>query len=150
MHSTEPATHRAAQSGERLHNDLYGGGGTLPGVGGYRYGSVVIDDASRMRFPIVLKTKVQICDELPMVIKRIEIHTGRNPIFQQRSKHIAVTYHYTRDLIEQKEIKLEFKSPQDMIADGLTKPPGRVAFRKFVELQGLTNVEAATSKVEKI
>ena len=77
FHSTEPATHRASQPGERLHNDLYRGGGTLPGVGGYRYGSVVIDDATRMRFPIVLKSKDQICEELPIIMQRIAVHTGR-------------------------------------------------------------------------
>lgn len=38
------------------------------------------------------------------------IKLAENPIFQRRSKHIAVRYHYTRDLIEQKEIKLEYKS----------------------------------------
>lgn len=35
VHSKEPPTHRAKLPGERFHNDLFGGGNTLPGVGGY-------------------------------------------------------------------------------------------------------------------
>ena len=76
VHSTEPPTHRATLPGERLHNDLFGGGNTLSGIGGYHYGSVVIDDATRVRFPILLKTKDAICDELSTIINRIETETG--------------------------------------------------------------------------
>ena len=77
VHSTAPPTHRSKLPGERLHNDLFGGGNTLPGVGGYPYGSVLIDNATRIRFPIVvLKTKDGICDEIPVVVNRIKAQTG--------------------------------------------------------------------------
>ena len=71
------------------------------------------------------------------------IKLAENPIFQRRSKHISIRYHYTRDLIQQGEIKLEYKGTQEMIADGLTKPLGPVAFEKFVDLLGLTSVDTA-------
>jgi hypothetical protein len=32
-----------------------------------------------------------------------------NSIFQKRTKHIAVKYHYTKDLISQREIKLKYR-----------------------------------------
>ena len=73
------------------------------------------------------------------------IKLAENPIFQRRSKHISIRYHYTRDLIQKGEIKLEYKSTQDMIADGLTKPLGPIAFEKFVESLGLTSVVTATT-----
>ncbi len=38
-----------------------------------------------------------------------------NLIFQKRTKHIVVKYHYTRNLISQKVIKLKFKSTAEMI-----------------------------------
>lgn len=38
------------------------------------------------------------------------IKLAENPVFQKRSKHIAVKYHYTRDLIWQGEIGLEYKN----------------------------------------
>ena len=71
------------------------------------------------------------------------IKLAENPIFQKRSKHIAVKYHYTRDLIQTGEIALEYKKTQEMIADGLTKPLGPIAFKEFVKCLGLmTEVEA--------
>lgn len=70
------------------------------------------------------------------------IKLATNPIFQQRTKHIAVKFHYTRDLIQQGEISLEYRPTGEMIADGLTKPLGRVAFGKFVTALGLKSVKS--------
>ena len=77
------------------------------------------------------------------------IKLAENPIFQRRSKHISIRYHYTRDLIQQGEIKLEYKGTQEMIADRLTKPLDPVAFKKFVDLLGLTSVDTAVSTEKK-
>jgi hypothetical protein len=44
-----------------------------------------------------------------------------NSIFQKRTKHIVVKYHYTRDLISQRAIKLEYRFTAKMIADDLIK-----------------------------
>ena len=48
----------------------------MPGVSEYRYESVVIDDATKTRFPILLKTKDEIGDELPTVINCIKTETN--------------------------------------------------------------------------
>ena len=75
------------------------------------------------------------------------IKLAENPIFQKRSKHIAVKYHYTRDLIQSGEITLQYKKTQEMIADGLTKPLGPIAFKEFVKCLGLTTeAEAVAAK----
>ena len=71
------------------------------------------------------------------------IKLAENPIFQRRSKHIAVRYHFTRDLIQQGEIELAYRSTQDMVADGLTKPLGPVKFAQFVKGLGLRTVGSA-------
>lgn len=73
------------------------------------------------------------------------IKLAENPIFQKRSKHIAVKYHYTRDLIQSGEISLQYKMTQEMIAEGLTKPLGPIALKEFVKLLGLTT-EAEPAK----
>lgn len=57
------------------------------------------------------------------------INLANNPVFQKRTKHIAVKYHYTRDLSGQKEIKLRYQPTKDTIADGLTKPLGPILSR---------------------
>lgn len=69
------------------------------------------------------------------------IKLANNPIFQKRSKHIAIKYHYTRDLIKEGELTLEYRSTQEMIADGLTKPLGTTKFAQFVKMLGLTSME---------
>ena len=53
------------------------------------------------------------------------IALARNPVFHDRSKHIDIQYHYTRDLVKEKRIKLEYVPTKDMLADLLTKslPP---------------------------
>lgn len=48
-------------------------------------------------------------------------------------KHIAVKYHYNRDLIQSGKIILQYKKTQEMIADGLTKSLSPIAFKEFVK-----------------
>jgi hypothetical protein len=61
------------------------------------------------------------------------IKLANNSIFQKRTKHIVVKYHYTRDLISQGVIKLEYRPTAEMIADGLTKSLGFVQFKRFID-----------------
>ncbi len=56
-----------------------------------------------------------------------------NSIFQKRTKHIVVKYHYTRDLISQRVIKLKYRPTAEMIADGLTKSLESVQFKRFID-----------------
>lgn len=119
VHSTEPATHRAAEPGERLHNGLYGGGGTLPGVGGHRHGSVVVDDATRIRFPIVLKTKDQICEELPIIMKQIEVHKGR-PVKSVRTDD-GPEFARLKAYFDEKGVFREKSAPYTQDQDGVSE-----------------------------
>ena len=68
------------------------------------------------------------------------IKLAETPLFQKRSKHIAIRYHYIRDLIKQGDISLQYRSTKEMIADGFTKPLGLIAFKEFVTSLGLTTV----------
>ena len=71
------------------------------------------------------------------------IKLAKNPIFQKQSKNIAIKYHYTRDIIQAREITLKYKKTKEMIADSLTKPLGPIAFKQFVKCLGLmTEMEA--------
>lgn len=58
------------------------------------------------------------------------IALAENPESHSRSKHIGVQYHYSRQLIEYKKIKLNYCPTEDMLADVLTKPLGARAFRE--------------------
>ena len=45
-----------------------------------------------------------------------------NPEFHARSKHIDVQYHYTRELVEDGVVNIEYIPTAEMAADCLTKP----------------------------
>ncbi len=60
----------------------------------------------------------------PMVVNadnQGSIALAKNPVFHDRSKHIDIQYHYTRDLVKQEKIQLSYVPTKDMLADVLTK-----------------------------
>jgi hypothetical protein len=61
-----------------------------------------------------------------------------NLIFQKRTKHIAVKYHYTRDLISQEKIKLKYRLIAQMIADDLIKSLKSIQFKRFIDQLEMT------------
>ncbi len=66
------------------------------------------------------------------------IKLANNSIFQKRTKHIVVKYHYTRDLISQKTIKLKYRLIAEMIADDLIKSLESVQFKRFIDQLRMT------------
>ena len=60
----------------------------------------------------------------PMVVNadnQGSIALAKNPVFHDCSKHIDIQYHYTRNLVKEKRIQLEYIPTSDMLADLLTK-----------------------------
>ena len=46
----------------------------------------------------------------------------------RRTQHIKVRYHYLKAMIHSKDIQVQYKPTEEMLADILTKPLGRKAF----------------------
>ncbi len=70
---------------------------------------------------------------------------AENFVFQKRTKHIAIKYHYTRDLIKHEDVQLIYKTIDQMIVDELTKSLRSILFKKFVTSLDMTSViEAST------
>ena len=65
------------------------------------------------------------------------IEIARNPKFHNRTKHIDMTFHFIRERIASKDIKVEYCSTHDMIADIMTKALPKDRFEK---LRSLLNV----------
>ena len=63
------------------------------------------------------------------LVKDVHVH--------ERSKHIDITYHHIWDLHQRNQIKVNFMSSQDMIADDLMKLLPRQNFKNFVNQLGL-------------
>ena len=61
---------------------------------------------------------------------------AKNPVFHERTKYIAVKYHYIRELIENGVIDLIYINMLEQKADGLTKALERVKFKGFLDYLG--------------
>ena len=65
----------------------------------------------------------------------------KNPQIHDRSKHIDISYHFVRDLAEKKKLEITYIPTLDMIADGMTKPLGKIAHQWFRRQLGLVDEE---------
>ena len=63
----------------------------------------------------------------------------RNPKYHSRTKHIDIKYHFIREKIDNMEIALKYCPAEEMIADTLTKPLGKIKFQRFRGLMGVVN-----------
>ena len=63
---------------------------------------------------------------------------AKNPQVHGRTKHIDIKYHFVRDLVEAKRIKLIYCASENMVADMLTKGLSIKQFEKLRELAGIT------------
>ena len=51
------------------------------------------------------------------------INISKNPVMHTKTKHIAIKYYYyLRELVQDKEVKMEYVNTKKQIADSFTKP----------------------------
>ena len=65
------------------------------------------------------------------------IDISKNPVMHPKTKHIAIKYHFVRELVQDKEIRLEYINTKEQIADIFTKP---LAKDTFLYLRGKLGV----------
>lgn len=65
------------------------------------------------------------------------LNLTKNPESQHRTKHIDVQHHYVRELVNDKELKIEWVPSAMMLADGMTKALTIDLFKKHRALLGL-------------
>eukprot|EP00253_Pinus_taeda_P032245 PITA_32245 len=68
----------------------------------------------------------------PMVIhcdNQSCIKLTENPVFHDRSKHIDIRYHFIRDYVQKRAVKLEYTSTDEQMPDVLTKSLKAYPFR---------------------
>ena len=49
------------------------------------------------------------------------INISKNPVMHAKTKHIAIKYHYVRELVEDKQVKMEYINSKEQIVDIFTK-----------------------------
>ena len=62
---------------------------------------------------------------------------AQNPVFHLRSKHIAIQYHFTRELVHMQQIVVKYIPMKVMLADALTKSLPRPQHAMLVEWIGV-------------
>ena len=50
------------------------------------------------------------------------INISNNPMMHTKIKHIAIKYHYLRELVQDKEVKMEYVNKKEQISNIFTKP----------------------------
>ena len=49
------------------------------------------------------------------------INISNNPMMHTKTKHIAIKYHYVRELVQDKQVKMEYVNTKEQIVDIFTK-----------------------------
>jgi len=65
------------------------------------------------------------------------IKISENPVHHPRTKHISTKYHFTREMIKNGQVQLQFCPTEMMIADVLTKPLARDRFQRLTKAMGM-------------
>ena len=66
------------------------------------------------------------------------IDLSKNPKHHNRTKHIDVAHHFTRERIVSKEIKVDYVPSADNVADIMTKPLSRLQYEKLRDVMGVS------------
>ncbi|KXJ72424.1 hypothetical protein RP20_CCG018018 [Aedes albopictus] len=69
------------------------------------------------------------------------LNFARSERSSKRSKHIETKRHFVKDLCERGEVELVYCPTEDMKADGLTKPLGRLKHHDLASQLGLVGGE---------
>jgi hypothetical protein len=60
-----------------------------------------------------------------------------NHVFHDELKHIEIRYHFTHDMMQRGDIKLQYVETNEQVADVLTNPLSRVNFEHFQDKLGI-------------
>jgi hypothetical protein len=77
IHSKISVAHRAKLSDKRLHSDLFDDENTLSNVESFRYEVIVMNDHTRMKFLIILRSKDEITIKIQTLFNKMKTHTSR-------------------------------------------------------------------------
>ena len=78
---------------------------------------------------LLASMKVEIKD--PVVIycdNTSAINISKNLVMHSKTKHIAIKYHFLRELVQDKEVRLEYVNTKEQIENIFTKPLPKDAF----------------------
>ena len=94
------------------------------------YVAVVVNYSNVVCFKQLLEgMKIEIKDIVVIFCENTcEINISKNLVMHTKTKHIAIKYHFLRELVQDKEVRLEYVNTKEQIANIFTKPLPKDAF----------------------
>ena len=65
------------------------------------------------------------------------ISISKNPVMHSKTKHIPIKFHFLREQVMSKVIKVEYVGTKDQIADVFTKPLSKMQFESLRDQLGV-------------
>ena len=65
------------------------------------------------------------------------INMSKNPAMHSKTKHIPIKYHFLREQVSQKVVKLEYVDTKEHVAEIFTKPIPKEAFEHLRQKMGV-------------
>ena len=72
------------------------------------------------------------------------INISKNPVMHSKTKHIPIKYHFLREKVQEQQVKLEYVTTQEQIADIFTKPLTKANFEYLREKLGVILLPSQT------
>jgi hypothetical protein len=76
-------------------------------------------------------TDIQVEYDVPITIycdNTISIRISNNPVMHSKTKHIPIKYHFLREHVAEKNIRVEYVGTKEKVEDIFTKPLPRESF----------------------
>jgi hypothetical protein len=65
------------------------------------------------------------------------ISISKNPVMHSKTKHIPIKYHFLREHVAEKNIRVEYVGTKEQVVDIFTKPLPREAFEYLCQRLGV-------------
>jgi hypothetical protein len=85
-------------------------------------------------------TDIQVEDDDPIPIycdNTSAISISKNPVMNSKTKHIPMKYHFLREQVVEKNIRVEYVGTKEQVADIFTKPLPQEAFEYLHQRLGV-------------
>jgi hypothetical protein len=69
------------------------------------------------------------------------INISKNPVMHAKTKHIPIKYHFLREKVSDKKVRLEYVGSKEKIADIFTKPLPKEAFEHLRKNMGVISLQ---------
>uniref|UniRef100_A0A803LQG4 GAG-pre-integrase domain-containing protein n=1 Tax=Chenopodium quinoa TaxID=63459 RepID=A0A803LQG4_CHEQI len=97
--------------------------------------------SAEVTWMVRLLTELGVSNLLPVVLhcdNQLAIHIAKNPVFHERTKHIDIDCHFTREKILEGLIQLTYLPTSSQLADVLTKVLPSAQFKDLLSKLGMT------------